>query len=184
MTDIAGQRKMIQEEEVDFRSPFSESLMQRMGAAINHINVYQYDTRKIALDGSYSVASVPQTGVEGLEAFPFGIQLFDVCMWNMVAGSSGTTELDIKAASSSGGTFTSIFSTTPKIASSAGNNSYFLKSIGAGAGQTAPVFNTTDFAATADGIFIPAGYALRTDLIQKQGGAPENCGITIFFRPA
>jgi len=138
---------------------------------------------KISLEGSYWVASVPQYGVEALDALPFDIEIFDISMWSMTAGSGGTTELDVKVATSSGGSFSSIFSTTPKIDSTAGNNSYFLKSLGVGTGQTLPVWEPTMVDGLTGFLNVNAGSALRVDLIQKQSGTPENCGIKIFFRP-
>lgn len=173
---------MIQVEETLLRTPVSEALLGRVGAGINFINERQYDTRKIALDGPYWVANVPLNGLEALEPFPFNVEIFDIAMYNLVAGSGGTTELDVQVTAASGGTFQSIFSTTPKIAASAGNNSYFLKSLGAGAGQTQPVFENSLL--DADGrLLVAAGSALRVDLVAKQTGTPENCGIIIYFRP-
>lgn len=189
MADIAVERKMIQEEEVANRAAVSESLLYRTGAAINFINKRQYDTRKICLDGSYWVVTVPQTGVEALEPFPFDIEVFNIAMYNMIAGSGGTTELDVQVTSSSGGSFSSIFTITPKIASTAGNNNYFLMKDAsgsfnvAGTGQTIPTWSASYISGTTGHLNIDAGSALRVDLVQKQSGTPENCGIILYFRP-
>ena len=183
MSDLSRLRQNIQVEETRYGAGVSEFTLQKVGGAINFINDRQYDTLRIPLNGSYwATLSLPQLGVEAIDAFPFDIEIFDILMYNITAGSSGTTELDIKFTTASGGTFNSIFTTTPKIASSAGNFSYFLKSLGAGSGQTAPVFNAT-YTNAAGNIALSAGSAIRVDLIAIQGGTPENCGIQIFFRP-
>lgn len=188
MSEITGERKFIQVEEAANRAAVSESLAFRLGAGLNFINRRQYDTRKIALDGSYWVVTAPQYGVEALEPFPYDIEIFNVAMYNMVPGSGGTTELDVKVTPTSGGTFTSIFTVTPKIASTAGANNYFLKSDEngsnntAGTGQTMPTWNASMIDGVTGHLNVDAGSALRVDLIQHQTGTPENCGIIIYFR--
>lgn len=188
MTDVSRLKRNVQVEEVAYKAAVSESTWNKIGGAINFINDRQYDTRKVCLDGSYWVAAVPLTGVESLEAFPFDAEVFNVCMYNMVSGSGGTTELDFKVCTSSGGSFTSIFAITPKIASTAGNNNYFLmrdedgNANTAGTGQTMPTFAPAMIDGTTGHLNIDAGSALRCDLIAKQTGFPENCGIILYFR--
>lgn len=177
MADITEERKYIQEEETAYRAAVAESTMNRVGAAINFINKRQYDTKAFFLNGYYAKVTAPQTAADGFYIFPFDVEVFDAAIFNVVAGSSGTTELDVKVATASGGSFSSIFSTTPKIASSAGANAW-VKVGGSGTGLTAPVLSG------GTGLFnINAGSAIRVDKMAVQSGTPENCGIIIYFRP-
>jgi len=167
---------MIESEETKFRYAGSESIMQKMGKSINFINTYQFDTWMFPLNGPYDIVSDPQLSAAGLYIVPTGISLeiFDVAMWNVVAGTSGTTELDVLYTLTSGGSFTSIFTTTPKIAFGAGDNAY-VQTGGSGTGLTAPVLTSTP-------LTIPSGAALRLDKLSSQVGG-ENAGLTLFFRP-
>lgn len=177
MTDISPARSNIQIEEVRYRAAVSEGTFTRIGSSINHINTFQYDTKSFFLNGDYaiSVAIGSTIGVDGLYVIPFNCEVFQVAMFNLVAGSSGTTTLDVKRATASGGAFTTIFSTTPKIQSTAGNNAY-IRTGGAGVGLTAPILTTTPFQ-------LSAGHALRLDIIGVQGGTPQNCGLILYMRP-
>jgi hypothetical protein len=107
--------------------------------------------------------------------FEYNAEIINVWAYRVVAGSAGTTEMDIKRATASGGAFTSIFSTTPKFTSAAAAYS-FVDADGtqaAGAGVTAPVLSTTN---------VDAGDALRFDLVSAETAA-ENCGIVVHYRP-
>ena len=166
---------MIQVEETDYKSAASEAFVKKLGKSVNFINTNQYDTKDFFLNGRYNIATMPQTAVDGLYIFPYDVEIFNAYAFNIVAGSSGTTELDIKRLTASGGTGTSIFSTTPKIAYTAGDNAYV--GVGeTGTGLTAPILSSSPFN-------ISAGDAIYCDIIQAQGGNPENCGILVYFRP-
>ncbi len=180
MTDIASARVNIQQEAVRFRTAISEAILSTIGGAINFINNKQYDTKDFFINGPYNITGVNETFVDGLQIIPVGINIaiFDVAMFNVTAGSGGTTTLDILYATASGtasGSWTSIFTTKPAIASTAGNNAY-VQTGGSGTGLTAPVLTTTP-------ITISAGDAFRVDFTGKQTGSPQNCGIIIFYRP-
>lgn len=174
MTAIAEVKKDIQVEEVSFEAAVGEATFNKIGGSINFINNRQYDTKKFFLNGPYSIGA-GDLGVDGLYIFPYNVEIFDVGIFNLVSGSSGTTELDIKRATSSGGAFTSIFSTTPKIASTSGNNAFALSGDTPPTGFTLPVLTSSPFN-------VDAGDALRLDLISAMTAA-ENCGLTLYFRP-
>ena len=176
MSDLSPERKQIQVEETRFRYAVSESMIQRIGKAINFINLRQHNTKQFFINGPYRISNPPVTGVDGLIGVEFDIEIIDVFMFNLVAGSSGTTELDIKYATTPSGTFTSIFSTTPKIQHTAGNNVWVFgnSSFTAPIGTTKPVLSTTN---------LDKFWVLRCDMLQKQDGDPENCGISIYYRP-
>lgn len=189
MTDLARARQNIQVEESQYGAGVSEYSLQKIGAAINFINDRQYQVRKVAFDGPYWVATVPMTGVEALEPFPFNVEIINCAMYNMVAGASGTTEIDVQVCATSGAAFASIFTITPKIAYNAGNNNYFLMKDSAGAansagtGQTMPTWSATYIDATTGHLNVAAGAALRFDLVQTQSAEAENAGLILYYRP-
>jgi hypothetical protein len=178
MVDLAAERAMIQEEETRFKAAVSEAVMQKFGKLGNFINTRQYDTKAFFLNGRYGQSTVPLHGIDGAYIFPFDATIFNVYIFNLVAGSSGTTELDVKRVTASGGAGSTIFSTTPKIAATAGANAYVGVG-GSGVGLTAPIFtgaSTTTFDVDADDM-------IYVSMIQKQAGNPENSGLLVCFRP-
>ena len=177
MADITPARANIQQEAVTFRAAVSESILQTVGASINFINNRQFDSKPYFINGPYAATGVNETAVDGLYIVPPGINsvIFAVAMYNITAGSGGTTTLDVKVATASGGSFTTIFATPPAIASTAGNNAWVATG-GSGTGLTAPVLTGTTYD-------LNAGYALRVDFTGKQTGRPENCGLILYTRP-
>lgn len=173
MTDLTAERKMIQQEETIFRYGISESFAQKLGASVNFINERQHSEKQFFANGTFSRVADPKLGVDGLTIFEFDAEIIGVWAFQLTAGSGGTTELDIKKATTPGGAFSSIFSTTPKFTSSAGNNAW----IGLGdslSGATAPVLSSAN---------VNAGDAIRFDIVTSQTGSPSNCGILIHYRP-
>lgn len=177
MADYTSLRKNIQTEEVDFQSSVSEATAKKLAGSINFINNRQHTEKQFFANGRYGImSSYPQIGVDGLVFFEFNATIINVWAFNLIVGSSGTTEMDVKRATSSGGAFTTIFSTTPKFTSASANNSY-VDANGYQApttGVTAPVLSITN---------VDQGDALRFDLISAMGGFPENCGIIIHYQP-
>lgn len=178
MAALSEVRNIIQVEEVAYRAAVSESTLTRVGETSNFILVRQHDTKQFFINGTYSKNSgLPQIGVDGAIPILFNITLIDVCMFNLVAGSSGQTEIDVKRVVNSGGSGTTIFSTKPRIASTAGNNAYVgtaaAGSFPGGTGLTQPVLSVTD---------LDAGDLLFCELTDAQVDG-ENTGVVIFFRP-
>jgi len=174
MTDVAASRKNIQIEETQHRGAVSESLGQKLGGSINLINDRQYDTKPYFLNGPYSIIGATNA-VDGLYIPAFDLEIFDVAMFNITAGSGGTTELDVKKATTPGGAFSTIFSTTPKVTSSAAASTW-VRVGDTVTGWTAPILTTSPFN-------VDAGDALRLDLISAMTGGPENCGLILYYRP-
>ena len=179
MTDITEQRINIQQEETAYRASVSEATATRIGSSINFINKRQFDLHEFKLNGPYGPFS-PLTGADGLYIFPSNGEIVAVGGYSLIAGSGGSTTLDIHRLTSPGVDVGSIFSTLPSFASSSGDDAYFLydflnaTTVKTGTGVTLPVLSTTNF---------NAGDALRIDLDAAQSGGPENCGLTIYFRP-
>jgi len=176
MTVITSAKADIQQEEVAFNAGLSSATFTKLGAAINFINNKHYEKHSWILNGTYS--NVASNGIDGIFICPFNMEITAIGMSNITTGISGTTEADIKWLSGTGTVVGSIFSVTPKIASTASNNAYLFKNLitavtVTGTGLTIPTFSKTTFL---------EGQALRFDILQAQVRA-ENLGLYIFFRP-
>lgn len=174
---VPPKRNLIYIAGAQFLGAVSEELIQRQGGVSNFISLYQYTEKQFFANGRYGImSSYPQTGVDGLVFFEFNIEIINAWAFNLVPGTGGTTELDIKRATTPGGTFTSIFSTTPKFTSSAPAYSWadWQGKVTPPAGVTAPVVSTAN---------LNAGDALRLDILTAMTGNPENTGILITYRP-
>lgn len=174
MALVSDLKKFIDQLEIKYKAGVSESTFTKIAGMINFIGHRTHEKKDFFLNGSYR-AYAGQTGVDGLCIFEFDAEIFAVYIFNHVAGSGGTTELDIKKQTTSGGAYSTIFTTTPKIDSTAGNFAR-IGTGGSGVGMTAPVLISTPFN-------VNAGEALRIDLIQSQTGDPQNCGIILHYRP-
>lgn len=179
MADLSPQRLNIQAEEVVYKNSVSESLLTRVGKSVNFINYRQYDSKHWFLNGPYGSVAGSQTGVDGAYICFSDMEITGIAMYNLIAGSAGTLELNIKKHASSGASGTTIFSTTPKLVFSSGNNSFlfydFLNStaVEAPAGCTQPVLTS---------INLDKGDMLTCDISQKQT-AGETAGLIIMMRP-
>ena len=168
-------------EEIDYKSAVSEALLLRLAGQNNFLNQFHYYQKQFFLNGFYEGA-VGFTAIDGLEIFPFNAEIFDVGVFNIEAGISGTTEIDIQIATTSGGSFSSIFTTRPAILSTAPNFSYFR--IGeTNINWTAPVLNSV-ITSPIDGKLVrqvTAGSAVRIDLLSSMNNA-RGCGVILFCR--
>jgi hypothetical protein len=180
MVDLAPDRKNIQIEESRFRTAVSESLIQKVGSSVNFINYYQHSEKQFFLNGNYNYISAPVLRFDGMTFFQYDAEVIDVWMFVQVqsAMTSGTTELDLKYATTPGGSFTSIFTTTPKIQYNAGNDIWIH--VGSTVtNTTAPVLSVTNF---------DAEWALRLDVLQVPTGTPGDTsgvgtGLLVHYRP-
>lgn len=163
-------------EETKFRAAVSEATMQKVGSAMNFINHKYLLQKMFYINGPYDKANgLPFLGVDGMDGYPYNIEVVDVMFFSNVKPTSGTLELDVQFATSSGGAFTSIFTTTPKAISTSSNFAYVYASSGATpTGITKPVL-------TGATVAIPARSAIRCSLVQKAVGG-QNCGVIIFYK--
>lgn len=177
MSDVPAVRQNIVTQEVSFRAAVSEGTFQKLSGSVNFLNNFQYDTKPFFINGLYNITGVNESAVDGLYIIPPGIniQVIAVAMFNVLAGSGGTTTLDVLKATASGGAFTSIFTTPPAIASTAGSYAYVATG-GSGTGLTAPVLSSTPYN-------MSAGNAFRIDFLGKQTGSPQNCGLILYYQP-
>lgn len=175
MTDLPPVRKNLTVQETDFRYATAESFAKKTGKSINFVNEKQFSEKSFYGNGTYPATGVNETAFDGLFVFPFDCEIFFVNMFNVIAGSGGTTTLDILRAPVGSSTFTTIFSTKPAIASTAGNFARIFTG-GSGTGLTAPVLSANPF-------LITLGDCVRIDFTGKQTGNAQNCGLNLIFRP-
>lgn len=178
MSDVAGVRKMIQVEETAYASAVSSSVATRVGAGINFINLNQHTDRSWVLNGNYGITTGSQEGVDGALPVFRDMEIIGFFMFNYVAGSAGTTEIDIIRHTASGAG-TTIFTVTPKISYTAGNQAYMevwydpSETLENPAGTTLPTFLSRN---------LDKGDALTLNFVTRQTNA-ESLTITLATRP-
>lgn len=176
-TLVPDLRKFIVGLEVKNAASVSESTWRKIAGMINFLGHRAHQEKNFMLNGAYGGLQglYPINAADGMAFFEFDAEIFNVWVYNNNAGTSGITELDVKLKPKVGGSFTSIFSTTPKIDFNAPDSTFF--EIGdTGTGIVAPVLD--------GGVpySVDRGDAIRLDLITAMPNA-ESCGIVIHFRP-
>jgi len=178
-TLIPDLRKFIVGLEIKNASSVSEATWRKIGGMINFLGHRTHQEKVFPINGNYGSLQglYPINAIDGYAFFEFDAEIFNVWVYGVKAGSSGITELDLKVKPKGSGSFTSIFTTTPKIAPSAGNEVWF--EVGdVATGITAPVLNDGGSGV----VNVNRGDAIRLDLIQAMAEG-EHCGIVIHFRP-
>lgn len=104
---------------------------------------------------------VSGTHVSGARHMASATTVVDFSMTRRLGGSSGSTTVDIKY-STSGGAWTSIFSTRPVINATAAPDAYRSFGVGSASGTTSPVLSGTT---------IPANSLIRMDITTAEPGA-------------
>jgi hypothetical protein len=175
--DVTSSREILKVGDISFKRPVSEAILSRFAATNNFINKFQVDYVSFFLNGPYSVAS-GLFGMDGAYTMFTKSEIVGVQIWNAIAGTSGTTALDIRWINQSGVGQGSIFSTTPKISSSAANGTRGFKNLETGnnftmTGVTLPVLSKTTFL---------EGETLYLEVDSTMVGA-QNCALTLFIRP-
>lgn len=125
------------------------------------------------INGRYANLTIPATEVDSIFFAPYNITIQSVWIYNGLVGT-GTTEMDLKVATTSGGSYTSILSTTGKVTSAAASGVWTDSGsvIGAQTGVTKPVLATTAIA---------AGSAIRFDLLQGMASPAQDARIRIYY---
>lgn len=183
MADISALRANIQIEETRYKSSVSEYTWQKIGGAINFINNKQFKHFEFGFLEAVSSSGnptynlfTPPLVISDVEAFPHAAEIVGITLQHNTSGSSGTTELDIEWAASNSGSWATIFSTTPKAASTAPSDAQFdtFGNATTPTGCTVPVLSKTTFA---------AGDALRCRAVTLQAGTPNGFMMRIYYRP-
>ena len=175
---IPDARSFLFQEETQFRSAVSESLLTKVGATNNHILNRQFEQHSWHLNGRFS--QLPFTGPDGIYTFLYPAEITGFFYTVGFAGASGTTTVDIRRINSSGADLGSIFSTLPSISNTAADGSFTVyrqtdnTTIANPAGHTLAIASTTDFA---------QGDGLRLDIDSAATGA-QNLQFTLMYRPS
>lgn len=176
MPILADLKSFIIDREIDFSASVAQSTWRKIGGAINWILNRTHQEKNFYLNGNYGSVPAPFYAADGKAFFEYDAEIFNVWTYSDTPGVSGTTELDVKIKPKGSGTWTSIFSTTPKIAVAAGSDVWF--EIGdTGTGITAPVLSSSPSV-----LNVNRGDAIRLDIISSMPQA-ENAGIVLHFRP-
>lgn len=175
MTAIPASRQIIQQEETRSQAAVSESTMTRMGAMNNFLALKECTAHDFNLNGAYNIVNTPNLAIDGPITYPFNFEIVAAIIYaGNGMGSSGTTEIDVKWKPETGGSFASIFSTTPKFDSTATPFDSARNGATPPTGFTAPVLAKTTFNAFD---------ILHLDLLQAQLGPVNGVYLKLFIRP-
>jgi len=174
MSDIADRKYLIQQEETKFQAAVSESVMSRVGAVNNFIVNRENSQHDFNLNGAYNIFAPPFYFGDGYITYPWPFEIVDVLLFTgETIGTSGTTEVDLKWKPEIGGTYQSIFSTTPKFDTTAAIND-FTRQGKVSTGFIAPVLSKSQF---------DAFDVLKLDVLQTISGPVNGLFVKVFVRP-
>lgn len=176
---IPDLRSFIVSIEVKDGSSVAQSTWRKICGMINFLGHRVHQEKNFRVNGNYGSLQghYPIEAIDGLHFFEFDAEIFNVWVYGVKGGSSGLTEMDLQVKPKGSGSWTSIFTTTPKIAPSAGDDVWFEKG-DTGTGITAPVLNDGGSGV----VNVNRGDGIRLDLIQAMVGG-EHAGVVIHFRP-
>lgn len=172
MSNVTSSKQYVQTESVLTREPTSENVFQTISGSVNHAMDTIGENHQFKLNGPY-VTAAGQNNLDGALIFDYDAEIYEIQMYSFEAGTSGTTQFDLKYAPSSGASFTTIFSTKPSISYNA------LHPLYVGVGDTvlnavAPVLTTFPFQ-------VVKGGWIKLDVITTQTGG-RNAGIVVKYR--
>lgn len=173
MTDISPERKLIQVEETKPQAAVTESVMSRVGAAANFINLRHFYIKEFCVNGKYNIIPT-NLSLDGFLTYPFNFEIVDIVLkLGGATGTSGLSEIDLKWKPETSGTFQSIFSTTPQWTAAANADSSVRIGVSR-TGFTTPVLSKTTFNAYD---------LIKLDQLQALVGNVNSYFITLFIRP-
>jgi len=175
--DVTPSREILKVGDIAFKRPVSEAILSRFASTNNFISKFQVDYVSFFLNGPYSAAA-GTFGLDGAYTCFTKSEIVGVQIWNAIAGSGGTTALDVRWINQSGVGQGSIFSVTPKITSAAANGTRGFRNLETGnnftmTGVTLPTLSKTTFL---------EGETLYLEVDDTMDGA-QNCALTLFIRP-
>ena len=178
MSNVSAIKNIIQSEEVTSEAAVSSGTATRMAESIRHIQIYNIENPTWKLNGTYGKGVGAQATVDAAVPIFTDCDIVGFFMFNTVAGSSGSTEINILRHTASGAG-TSIFSVRPQISYTAGNLAYLatyldpVLTLENPAGTTLPTFSTTQ---------LTAGDALTLNFVQRQVSG-NGLTVTVAVRP-
>jgi hypothetical protein len=180
MADVPVARDNIQIEEVDTKSPISESVLFKTAGALNFVNKRQYDQRSFQLNGSYALG-VGLQGADQVIPILFDAEIVGYSLWNGGTGTSGQSVFDIHRLTGGDTDAGSIFTIKPQVDSTATDNTYSMYDFANAADINLPT-GFTHATLITDGEKLDQGDALRLDIDDAMPGA-SNAGLYLFMRP-
>lgn len=146
---VTPSREILRAGDVAYKRAVSEAILARVAAQNNFTNYFQTDYAAFFLNGRYSNVTT-MFGIDGAYTGFYNFEIVGVTIFNAVAGTSGTTDLDVYWIDQAGVDHGSIFSTTPKISSAASSGTRGFRNLQTGndytmTGVTLPVFSKTQF---------------------------------------
>lgn len=126
------------------------------------------------VNGLYGSITIPADEIDEVFIAPYDIKINSLWIKHGAIGASGTTEYDLLIGSS-GGSFSSILTTTGKITSAASPGVWTDSGsvIGIQTGVTKPVLASVN---------VNAGQGLRFDMLQKMTGNPSDATMEIWYQ--
>lgn len=172
--EILPSREVIFQEDTAYRRSVSEVILAKFGAQSNFLNTFQNDSHRFNLNGFFSIA----TGLDfydGPQLLFTETEIVALSFWQE-AGTSGTTDFDIRWGTQANSDQGSIFSTTPKI-SGAGKKVVFQNFV---TGNDFQPSNTT-LGVLSKNTFSEGNFVyLRLNSAMTEA---FNGGLNIFYRP-
>jgi len=183
MSDVLGSRENIEQQEVQAEAAASEGTMTKIAANINFQNRFFTGPRMFLANGPYDNGIIPETLLDGPTVCESKCEIYAITFFNLVAGSSGTTEFDIVCHPANGDPSYTIFTTTPKIPSTASHTPFAVcaqvftpvpEILRQSTGTVAAVLISTNV--------FQKGDAFKMSFLDKQTDG-ENCGVQLSLRP-
>jgi len=166
------------EQELSSGSAASEDTMQKVASSVNFWNAFYEGQRGWFVNGNYSLFNTPIVGVDGAYGCITNMSVYGITVFNLVAGSSGNTELDIQVNPAVGGSY-SLFSTKPVLNYQSGNNARIIMNATTGQVLAQSSFSTLPELATTN---LLAGDLLTLNINQVQNNG-QSCGLVLSLRP-
>lgn len=178
MADLAGQRIVLQNEELKSGVPGSEGTMQRIGKSTNFLLVQPMHNLSWVMNGVYSIGGALQNFVDGPRIISKNYSIHAVSIWAYSPGSAGDLIIDVVRRPPTGPAV-SIFTVQPKVNFSSG--AY---------GRLAKRFSDNVTLVATSGITLPTlaitnlneGDFLELNILGVQTGGADG-GIQLELRP-
>lgn len=179
MTDISPLKKKIQSEEVLAQAAISSGTGNKLGASVNFtLDTTLYNPRW-QLNGIYGKTTGAQSLIDGGMGIPKDCKIVGFYMQIDAAGTSGTTQLDIRRQQASGSAGSSIFTIKPAMTTASGNLSKLFVSFDPAATYHNPTGSTVPTLAITN---LDAGDSLFLDFVTRQAGG-DSLTVTLFLNP-
>ena len=174
MANVPELKEYIQLESVLTREPLGEFLEQGMGGSINYLLTRNCFEQIFKINGNVRFFN-GKLAVDDMWIVPFDCTILDVILYQKDPGTSGTTLVDITRGTS-GGPFTSIFSTKPSVNSTAASRSWCA------IGQTVTGFVAPVLVGSPAAYYINKGDGLGWDIKTVQNGNPQDLAIKLILQ--